>query len=1098
MTTTVTTSVVFTDLVGSTELSARLGPVAAQEVRSAHFGLLRDAVAATGGSEVKNLGDGLMVVYPSLGGALDGAVAMQQNIEEHNRKATEPLGVRIGVSNGDATEEDGDFFGEPIVEAARLCAMANGGQIVTTEVVQLQARRTGHRFVPLGAVELKGLPEPVEAYEVAWEPVQVVAQVPLPSRLASLPATDVVGRVLERERLAGALKAAFAGEGHHVVLLSGEPGIGKTTLVGDVGRRAHGAGATVLYGRCDDDLGVPYQPFVEALGDFVSDARAETLASFDERHLSELSRLVPQVRNRVPSLAPPPSTDADAERYLLFGAVTAVLTDIAATAPVVLLLDDLHWADKPTVLLLRHLVTTLDQAEVLIVGTYRDSDLTAMHPLTEGLAALRREPTVERVAVGGLDDNGVVALVESMAGHEIDEEAIDFAHAVRRETAGNPFFVAEVLRHLAEVGAIRQEDGRWTAAVELSSIGLPESLREVLGQRVRRLGDEVAHILTMASVIGRDFDLSLLAHVAERDENAVLDALEAAAEAAVVIEVDGQSERFTFVHAMFQHTLYRELSASRRARTHRRIGELLEAECGNDPGDRIGELARHWAAATRPSDATKAAGYAQQAGVRALGALAPDEAIRWFRQALDLFDADPHHDAHDHLDVLIGLGDAQRQAGDPAYRETLLRAAAEATRLDDGARLVAAALANQRGVVSTIGTVDPERITVLERALATIDDSDSRPRALLLATLAAELPFSGDPARVRALAADAEAVARRLGDDATLLRVLNLIFLPLWVPELLDRTMAVSQEALTLADRVDDPVARFMAAMNRVYATAANADRDGIDAALALATELAAEIGQPYLNWQVKQRKCPQVLLTGDAEEAERLAGEAFEIASDTGQPDALTLFGAHLAGIRWQQGRIDEMLPLIAEAVADNPGLPGFQAAYALMLCECERNDEARPFFEAARGADFHNAAYDWTWLTTTAIWADTAAWLGDASAAQVLYERLAPFEAQGVTSGATFTGTAGMYLARLAAVLGRHGDALRHFEQADAQLRALRAPFPQARNQIEWARLLGTTGSVADLRHARELLAEATTTAATCGYAGIERRARELAQSL
>ncbi|MDP9182763.1 MAG: AAA family ATPase, partial [Actinomycetota bacterium] len=610
----------FTDLVGSTERAVRLGPVAAEEVRSTHFRLLRDAVAATGGSEVKNLGDGLMVVYPSLAGALAGAVAMAQNIEQHNRKATEPLDVRIGLSSGDASEEDGDYFGEPVVEAARLCANASGGQIVTTEMVRLLARRTDHRFTALGAFELKGLPDPVEACEVAWAPAKAVAEVPLPSRLAVTPATGVIGRVLERELLVTTLKAAFAGEGHRVVLLSGEPGIGKTTLAGDLAQRAHGDGATVLYGRCDEDLGVPYQPFVEALGDFVAHALEGALLALDERHLSELSRLLPQVRHRIPALAEPPSTDADAERYLLFGAITAVLAAMAATAPVVLVLDDLHWADKPTVLLLRHLVATLGRAEVLVVGTYRDSDLTVTHPLTEGLAALRREAAVERIAVNGLDDNGVVALLEGLAGHEMADDGIALAHAVRRETDGNPFFTAEVLRHLSETGAIRQEAGRWVAAVALSSIGLPESVREVVGQRVRRLGDHVAHVLTMASVIGRDFGLAQLARVAERNEDDVLDALEEAARAAVVTEVKGRSERFTFTHALFQHTLYDELSASRRARTHRRIGELLEAECGDDPGDRIGELAHHWMAAATPAEAGKAAGYARRAGQRALDA----------------------------------------------------------------------------------------------------------------------------------------------------------------------------------------------------------------------------------------------------------------------------------------------------------------------------------------------------------------------------------------------------------------------------------------------------------------------------------------------
>jgi len=1089
---------VFTDLVGSTELAARLGPVAAEEVRSIHFGLLRDAVAATGGSEVKNLGDGLMVVYPSLTAALDGAVAMQQNIEHHNRKAPEPLGVRIGLSSGDATEEDGDYFGEPVVEAARLCAKASGGQIVTTEMVRLLARRTDHRFTALGALELKGLPEPVETCEVGWAPAEAVAQVPLPSRLASSPPTGVVGRVLEREHLIATLKAACAGEGHRVVLLSGEPGIGKTTLAADVAQRAQGDGATVLYGRCDEDLGVPYQPFVEALGGYVSDAPEQALLALDERRLSELSRLLPQVRHRIPTLAEPPSTDPDAERYLLFGAITAVLAGMAAKAPVVVVLDDLHWADKPTVLLLRHLVATLDRAEVLVVGTYRDSDLTATHPLTEGLAALRAEPAVERIAVDGLDDNGVVALLEGLAGHELGDDGIELAHAVRRETDGNPFFTAEVLRHLSETGAIRQEDGRWVAAVELSAIGLPDSVREVVGQRVRRLGDDVQQVLTVASVIGRDFDLALLARVAERAEDDVLDALEEAASAAVVAEVDGRSERFTFTHALFQHTLYEGLSASRRARTHRRIGELLEADCGDDLGDRIGELAHHWAAATTPAEAGKAAGYARRAGERAIGALAPDEAIRWFRQALDLLDSDQHHDAHHRLDIVIGLGDAQRQAGDPAYRETLLDAAAEAVRLDDTDRLVAAALANQRGVASSVGAVDAERIAMLEAALAAVGDGDSQARAWLLAALAAELPFSGDLRRVRALAADAELMARRLGDEGTLLRVLNLTFLPLWVPDGFARGVAASQEALTLAGRVGDPVARLWAAMNRFYAMASSADRGGIDAALELAASLAQEIGQPFLTGWVRRAQCTHVLLTGDADEAERLASEVLQIGSDIGQPDALMVFGAQLAGVRFHQGRLDEIVAPLTQAAADNPGLPAFQAAYAGMLCECGRPDEARPLLEAARGADFHHAAYDWFWLTTTAFWADTAAWLGDTSAADLLYERLSPFETQGITSGATFSGTVGMYLARLATVLGRHDDAMRLFERADAQLRALRAPFLHARNQVEWARLLSTLGADTDLHHARELLAEATTTAATYGCGGVERRANELAQAL
>ncbi len=630
MSVTTLTTVVFTDLVGSTDLAARLGPAATEALRSVHVGLLREAVSLTGGTEVKNVGDGLMVAYAGVGAALDGAVAMQQCVERYNRTAPVLLRIRVGLSSGDVAEVDGDYFGEPVVEAARLCGSAEGGQILTTDMVRMLARRSDHHFAPIGALELKGLPQPLDTCEVLWDPIKLIALVPLPSRMELKPDTGVIGRSWEADRLRSVQKAAFAGEGHRVVLMAGEPGVGKTTLAGELGQRAHAEGATVLYGRCEEDLGRPYQPFVEALGGFVANAPLAALESLDERQLSEASRLLPQIRERLPMLAAPPSTEPDAERYLLFGAVTAVVKQIASTAPVVLVIDDLHWADKPAVLLLRHLVATLEQADVLVVATYRDTDLDPTHPFADALASLRREPSVERLAIKGLDDAGVVALLQAFAGHDLDRSGIELAHVVHRETNGNPFFAAEVLRHLAETSAIRQEDGRWVASVDPSRIGLPDSVREVVGQRVRRLGEGAQVMLKVAAVLGREFDLGLLSRAAECDVDQVLDVLDAAAASQIVAEVDGRVGRFTFTHALFQHTLYDELSASRRRRTHRRIGELLESDCGDEPGDRIGELAHHWIAAASLSDARKAASYARRAGEWALASLAPDEAIRWF------------------------------------------------------------------------------------------------------------------------------------------------------------------------------------------------------------------------------------------------------------------------------------------------------------------------------------------------------------------------------------------------------------------------------------------------------------------------------------
>ncbi len=1093
----VSVAVVFTDLVDSTALSSRLGPSGAEALRTEHFSILRDAVSATGGTEVKNLGDGLMVVYPSLGGALDGAVAMQQHVERRNRGADLPLGVRIGVSAGDATLDDGDYFGEPVVEAARLCAKAAGGQILTTDVVRLQARRSDHAFRARGAVELKGLPEPVEVEEVCWDPVRAAPQVRLPSRLGVGTERQVVGRGAELDRLERARRAVSSGEGHRVELLSGEAGIGKTTLVAHVARLAHEEGATVLYGRCDDELRVPYQPFVEALGGFVANASEAMISALGPATLGHLSRLVPRVARRVAVVVEPPATEADAERHLLLGAVADTLVKTAAEAPVVLVLEDLHWADKSSVLLLRHLVASLDRAAVLVIGTYRDSDLDASHPLHEGLAALRRAAGAERVVLGGLDEPGVVAMMEDLAGHQLEDDSLVVASAIWQETGGNPFFTLEVLRHLAEAGAIFQQDGRWVAAAGLAGVGLPDSVREVVGRRIRRLGEAAQDVLAVASVLGRDFELPFVARVADLHEEDVLDALEEAVEASVLLEVDGRAERFTFVHALMQHTLYDELSPGRRARLHCRIAELLEEDLGDEPGGRVGELARHWIAATRPSDRAKAVRYARAAGRRALDALAPDEAIGWFRQTLELIDDGSATVTPERLEVLIALGVAQRDAGDPAFRATLLSAATAAGEAGFDDLLVSATLANQRGMVSSIGTVDDERIALLERSLAIARGRDPRTEARLTAMLVAELTFSQDLLRVRALAAEAEALARRADDESTLLAVLNVMFLPLWVPDDLERTSQRCLEARALADRCGDPVARFQSAANLVQVMASRADRAGMEAALEVAASLAREIGQPHLSWQVLYLRCLLVLFGGDADEADRLAAAGLEISSESGQPDALVIYGANLINIRLHQDRLEEILPFIAEAAAANPGLPSFAAAHAMALCETGRTDDARPLLDAARAADFHRSAYDYVWLTTVTVWAVVAAELEDAAAAAVLFEQLAPYEEQGVSSGASFSGTAGAFLAGLAAVLGRDDEALGLFERADSRLAALDAPYWRARNQVEWACVLLRRDGEGDLARAADLLADAEDAGHRHGCPGVLSRVATVRRS-
>lgn len=415
-----TVTVLMTDLVGSTAMADRLGPAAAEELRTEHFGLLRGALERTGGREVKNLGDGLMVVFGSASQALACAVEMQQALDARNQRRGDAakLSVRVGVSLGEASVQDGDYFGAPAVEAARLCAHAEGGQVVVNGLArQLGGALGGHDFRPLGDLQLKGITEPVPAYALHWEPAPEKQGMALPERLRELPPTGYVGRVAERAELKAHWQQAREGS-PRLVLISGEAGVGKTRLSTHLGVSAHSDGAVVLYGRSDEDLGVPYQPWAQALRHLVVEAPQPLLRAHVERCGGELARLAPALAERVPDAPSPRQGDQETERYLLYAATTDLLRTAAESAPVILILDDLHWADRPTLTLLRHVLSAGPSARMLIVGTYRDSDLSRDHPLTALLADLHRERGVHRLRLQGLEVGDVHNLLQAIAGHD--------------------------------------------------------------------------------------------------------------------------------------------------------------------------------------------------------------------------------------------------------------------------------------------------------------------------------------------------------------------------------------------------------------------------------------------------------------------------------------------------------------------------------------------------------------------------------------------------------------------------------------------------------------------------------------------------------
>ncbi|HTQ67886.1 MAG TPA: AAA family ATPase [Solirubrobacteraceae bacterium] len=1110
-----TVALLMTDLVGSTEMSSRLGPHAGESIRREHFKLLRVAMERTGGREVKSLGDGLMAVFDNPSDALGCAVQMQQGVDAGNRRSKERCEIRIGVSFGEVTLENGDYFGAASVEAARLCAMADGGQILITSIVrQLAGSRDEHDFRPLGVLELKGL-HPVEALELLWEPL-LVAGIPLPERLAeaarspfsdSLEPVEMVGREAELGELTKLWGQASEGS-LRVALVGGEAGVGKTRLSTQLALQLHATGATVVYGRCDEDLGVPYQPWLEALGHLVEHVPESILEQHVKGRGGELARIIPAIRERVPSCPPPRQSDPETERYLLYAAAAGLIEDVAMQGPVLLILDDLHWADGPTLSLLRSVVSAAP-VRAMVLGNYRGSELSRQHPLTPVLADLHREQRVSRVTLTGLRSHDVLALIEAadqehpFALADGDEEAEvevggpELARQVTEETAGNSFFALEVIRHLREARALVQfEEGRWRLARNLAELGLPQSVIEVIGRRVERLGSEAQEALGAASVIGRDFDLDLLGAVLKVDPGRLMDTLEGAIKGSLVEESKRRPGGFTFTHALVEHALYEDLGAVRRNRLHRSVAEALEDRYAGDPGERLGELAAHWAAAVVTIDAAKASHYAQLAGERALQQLAPDEAIRWYGQALELLAASGSRATPAvRCELLIGLGEAQRQTGDPTFRETLLRAADLARELDDTELLVRSVLANNRGFASNFGGVDAQRVRGLEDAAAALRDNDPR-RAEVLALLAAELQFGGEPERCEALAEEAIELARESGDRATLARAMTDGWGAIVAPHTLEQRRRMIDELSELAGELGDPRLIARTAARRMLVGLEVADRKRVELGLESLRSVARKVPEPWIAYLHLLLEFGWTLLGGDLRTAERVATEAFELGSAAAQPDAAIFYGAHMFHVRYFEGRAGELTEQVLALAGEGQRLSGWRAgAAALTLIQGNRPDEAR---DLALAEDFGAIAHDEAWSLVMMLWGDACSLIDATGPAETILELLSPFSGQLAVSGAHVYGSIDFALGALAATLGRYEEADRHFAAAAELESRLEAPLLLARTHARWARSLIAGGHAEEMGRAETMLERADRAARRAGAGGIMREVEESRRQL
>lgn len=638
-------TVLFTDVEGSTELLTRTGDADALRRLSDLHDAIAEEVHQHDGRIVKSLGDGVLASFGSPRRAVTCAVAIQRALKGLNRShPDDPLQVRVGMNAGEVVTEGDDVFGETVNAAARISGLAPGGKTFASAVVKgLVGTMPDVMFMDRGLHELKGFPDDWQLFEV----IDDVARAPV-----LLDRTPFVGRVGELTQLREHLERALRGRGT-LVMIGGEPGVGKTRLCEEIALDARRRGAVIFSGNCYEMEGAPpYSPFIEVLEATADTVPRDVLRDVLGDSAPEIARLLPHLRRLFPDIPEPVELPAEQDRRYTFNSIARYMRRAAAAAPLVLVLEDLHWADDATLLLLEHLAANLSDIPVLILGTYRDVELAVSRPLARTLGGLLRQSAAHRMSLRRLDEQEVKAMLHRLSGTPPPDA---FVAAVYAETEGNAFFVEEVFRHLLEEGRVLDDTGAWRSDTRLEETDVPESIRLVIGRRLERLGDDTRRALVAAAVIGRIFDYEVLASVGGMGDD-LLDALEEAERARLIVGVpQSRRVRYTFVHELVRQTLLGDISLPRRQRLHLAVAEAFERAAA-DVEVHAADLAHHLFQAGAAADPAKTVRYLVAAGDRAMEAAAAEDALRSYDNALSILEhGDPTRGP-----ILFKRGRAQR------------------------------------------------------------------------------------------------------------------------------------------------------------------------------------------------------------------------------------------------------------------------------------------------------------------------------------------------------------------------------------------------------------------------------------------------------
>ncbi len=879
--------------------------------------------------------------------------------------------------------------------------------------------------------------------------------------------SGLVARQTELDLLQNAFDTMLNVQGQ-IVLLAGEPGIGKTRLAEEFAHFAGLNGATVLWARCHEASGTPaFWPWSQIVRKSLHDKAAEQLIVELGSGAASIAQVVPHIRSLLPDTPEPADLDSEQARFRFFDSVTTFLNRLSEQHPLVLIIDDLHWSDRSSLMLLEFLADEIASRRILLIGTYRDAEADASVPMIRTLERLNRSRATHRIQLSGFEIRDAAEFTRMIAGRPLPE---DLVKTVYQRTNGNPFFLREVVQFLSDEG--RNSDpsapNGWNAAV-------PVGVREAITLRLNQLSEETRRVLTDAAVIGDEFQLKVLARVRGLTEDDLLDLLEEAIALGVIIDDATVPDRFRFTHMLTQQALYEGLISARRVRMHARVGDVIENLTISSADPPYAELAHHFRLAAPAGEADRAVKYLSKAGEQSMARLAYSEAVDQFRQAVDILERYLPDRYGALFDTLLPLGRAHSVAGNASNsRHTRMRMVEIARCMGDVERLGIAAVELVNNASDYVDWRAQDETSLLREALIGLPPGDSPLRAQVMSRLAQALTFNRSepshnidiPDRSR-LARDAVAMARRIGSPTLIASALRAEHAARWTYEDVEERKAIASELLSLAQSNADLMSEIAARAQLVgeylvLGAVGDADRE-LDAY----EEKVRKFNLPSKIWSATTKRAMRAFMQGDLDESERLMEHARTIGLGAVSELSHLNYLLQLFVLRREQDRLREVEEMVSTEANNHADEPFWRCMLSVLYVDDGRHDEAYRIVTAILDKNANAIPRDPFWLASLALIAEACTAFEDIEHAENLLRLMQPHTKLFISPGnqAIFLGPVAHYLGLLSTTLQRWDEAAKYFEYALDKEARIHAPIFTVHTELAYAAMLRRRGDQSDM---------------------------------